>query len=687
MISVSDTFHGVTVSESYRWLEEWDDPKVKEWSNAQNALTRHYLDNLPDLPAIQRRLEEIEGGATIDYSGLKPAGGRLFAKKKQPPLDQPLLVVMPSANFPEQENVIVDLNKLADDGSIAMDFYVPSHDGKLVAVCLSHHGSERGDLHIYRTDDGTALDDVVTRTNGPTAGGDVAWLPDNSGFFYARYPHEGERPEEDLDFYQQIYFHKLGTPNSEDTYILGKDFPRIAEIELEASDDGSLFLAAVANGDGGEFAHYLRLPSGEWKQVTHHRDGIPSVVFAPDNSLWMVSYANTMRGRILRLAPGKTSLATARLIVPESDATIKSFLPTRRLLYVIDMIGGPRRVRIFNHKGEAQEAMPFPPMSSVWSLLPTGDDDILLQFGTYLRPTAWYRYSPYGPEYERTQLYETIPVEFADIEVVREAATSKDGTLIPINIMKPRGIELDGTNPTILYGYGGYGISQSPSCRASRRLWFDQGGVYVVANIRGGGEFGEGWHRMGNLTRKQNVFDDFIACAEYLIDEGYTNPSKLAIEGGSNGGLLMGAALTQRPELFRAVSSRAGIYDMLRVELDPNGEFNVTEFGTVNDPDQFAALYAYSPYHRVVDGTAYPAVMFTTGEHDGRVNPNQSRKMTARLQAATSSGYPILLRTSSSSGHGQGTSLSESIATQADVYAFLLDQLGLTFKPGQQSTE
>jgi prolyl oligopeptidase len=271
----------------------------------------------------------------------------------------------------------------------------------------------------------------------------------------------------------------------------------------------------------------------------------------------------------------------------------------------------------------------------------------------------------------------TSPVDFDDLEVVREFAQSKDGTKVPLNILRKKGIKLNGENPTLLYGYGGYSINLTPAFDSTRRIWFDAGGVYVVANLRGGGEYGEEWHKAGNLTHKQHVFDDFIAAAEHLIQHHYTSPSKLAVEGGSNGGLLMGAFLTQRPDLARAVVSHVGIYDMLRVELDANGQFNITEFGTVKDPDQFKALYAYSPYHHVQDGVKYPAVLLTTGENDGRVNPAQSRKMAARLQAATASDLPILFRSNASAGHGIGTALKVRIAEQADVYSFLFDQLGV----------
>jgi prolyl oligopeptidase len=270
-----------------------------------------------------------------------------------------------------------------------------------------------------------------------------------------------------------------------------------------------------------------------------------------------------------------------------------------------------------------------------------------------------------------------VPVDLSDAEVVREFAVSKDGTQVPLNIIRKKGTQLDGSNPVLLTGYGGYGISSKPYIDSTNRLWLDRGFVIAEANLRGGGEFGEGWHLSGNLAKKQNVFDDFAACAQHLISRRYTKPANLAIIGGSNGGLLMGAELTQHPELFRVVVSYVGIYDMLRVELDPNGAFNVTEFGTVRDPALFRALYDYSPYHRVKDGTMYPSILFLTGDNDGRVNPAHSRKMIARLQAANASKNPILLRTSANAGHGFGTALDEKIDQEADVFSFVFNELGV----------
>ena len=333
----------------------------------------------------------------------------------------------------------------------------------------------------------------------------------------------------------------------------------------------------------------------------------------------------------------------------------------------------------------AQE-LPIPANSGAGDVVPLQDrpDDnrVLFRETSYVAPSVWCLCDPGhdtpAGSVRKTALASLSPVDFSDIEAVREFAISKDGTKVPVNILYRRGTKLDGTNPTLLTGYGGYGISLRPEFDFTRRIWFDRGGVMaVIANLRGGGEFGEAWHFAGNLTHKQNVFDDFAACARHLVERGYTRSARLAVEGGSNGGLLMGAFLTQHPELARAVVSHVGIYDMLRVELDPNGAFNVTEFGTVKDAAQFQALYAYSPYHHVVDGTKYPAVFFLAGENDGRVNPANSRKMAARLQAATASGRPILLRMSSDSGHGMGTALDERIAQEADVYAFLFDQLGV----------
>ena len=673
---VSTKYQGVTVEDPYQWLEEDDEPDVKAWSNAQNQRTRQYLDQLPDRAAIEKQLTEWYAKTSPSYSSLVSRPGLLFVMKFQPPKQQPLLVTLASADDLKSEKVVLDPNVLDGKGTTAIDWFVPSLDGKYVAVSLSKGGSEDGTLHFHETATGKALADTIAHVQYPTAGGSAAWNADGTGIYYTRFPRKGERPEADLNFYQQVYFHKLGTPDTEDTYSIGKDFPRIAEIILESSRDGRYVLASVANGDGGDFAHYLLGPDGTWKQITQFSDQIKSARLGSDNAMYLLSRNAAPRGKILRLPLGTPELSKAVEIVPTGEPVIQQIVPAVDALFVGDLLGGPSQIRRFALDGKEQTIIPIPKISAVQEMVALEDGSLLFRDQSYTEPAAWFHCAKEKTEPVETALRTTSPVSFADIEVTREFATSKDGTKIPLNIIFRKGMKRDGQNPTLLYGYGGYGISVSPNFEFTRRLWFDHGGVYVVANIRGGGEFGEDWHKAGNLTKKQNVFDDFAAAAEYLIKEKYTPPEKLAIQGGSNGGLLMGAMITQHPDLMRAVVSQVGIYDMLRVELAPNGAFNVTEFGTVKNPEQFKALYAYSPYHHVVDGTKYPSILMMTGANDGRVAPYHSRKMVARLDEANKSKNPILLRTSSSAGHGIGTALNERIKQLADIYSFLFAQLG-----------
>jgi prolyl oligopeptidase len=347
---------------------------------------------------------------------------------------------------------------------------------------------------------------------------------------------------------------------------------------------------------------------------------------------------------------------------------------------VLDVVGGPSQIRIFDLEGKEQGKVPLPPFSAAGQIVPVSGG-ILFRSESFVSPPAWYRYDVATGKTTRTALFRTSAADFSDCVVEQQFATSKDGTKVPLHILRLKRSKLDGSNPTLLYGYGGYGINMKPRFDTSLRVWLEQGGVYALANIRGGSEYGEEWRKNAQLMKRQNAYDDFAACAKYLIEHKVTNSSKLAIRGGSNGGLLMGVQLTQHPELYRAVVSHVGIYDMLRSELHPNGAFNVTEYGSVKDPEQFKALYAYSPYHRVKDGTAYPAVFLLTGANDSRVDPSNSRKMAARLQAATTSNRPVLLLVGGS-GHGLDSALSDRISEQADVYAFLFQQLGFEYKTG-----
>jgi prolyl oligopeptidase len=677
---VTDEYYGQKVVDNYRWLDNLKDPEVRKWNDAQNAFSRSYFDKTPSLDSIRARLKELYNIKYVTYYSFKFCK-KLFAMKYQPPKDQPFIVVLDSPENAQSERVVLDPNELNSKGTTSIDWFVPSPDGRLVAVTLSENGSEDGSVHVIDAATGKEIAEVVPRVQYPTGGGSLAWNKQSTGFYYTRYPQGNERPEEDKNFYQQVYYHKLGTLASKDTYVIGKEFPRIAEIALSSSEDGNYILAQVANGDGGEFAHYLMGPNNMWVQLTQFSDKVTTAKFGK-NMLYLLLRLNAPNGKILAVPLVKPHLAEAAVVVPESNVSISDFVAGKKNLYVVDINGGPSQIRMFDLVAKTEKNIEIQHVSSVDEVAILDNDELLFSNETYLSPPCWYRYNFTENKVIKTSLTAISPIDYSDVEVIREFATSKDGTKIPMNIIRRKGTELNGKNPTVLYGYGGYGVNETPGYSIRRRLWIDQGGVYVIANLRGGGEFGEEWHNQGKLTKKQNVFDDFIACAEWLIKSKYTSPSKLAIEGGSNGGLLMGAVLTQRPELFRAVISYVGDYDMLRVELFPNGAFNVTEFGTVKDPEQFKALYAYSPYHHVIDGKAYPAVLFITGDNDGRVDPANSRKMIARLQAASSSNNLLLLRTDSNVGHGIGTGLSTRILQTADMYAFLLDQLNINYNAG-----
>lgn len=672
---VVDDYHGTRVVDDYRWLEAGDDAEVQSWSDAQNARARAWLDARAGRAQLERRLTALLCDPAPSWSGLTERRGVVFAFKQQPPRAQPMLVILGSIERAAGERVLIDPLALDPSGATAMDFAVPSFDGRHVAVSLSKKGTERGDVHVYDVATGRELEgDTVPAVNTGTAGGSLAWTPD--GFFYTRHPLEGERPKEDLGFFQQVYFHKLGTPTKADRYELGRDFLRIAESFLATSPDGQWAADLVQKGDGGEFELFVRSPDGVWTRVAAYENRIVQVHFGRDNALYLLSRQDAPKGQVLRLplVPGRLALSAATVAVPEGTAAIQEVVATRTRLYVVEQLGGPSRVRQFDLSGRALGELPTPPVTAVSGIEPIGnEDDVLVSVTGYLSPQGVSRFRAGKGKLEPTPYAAKSPADLSPYEVVRALCASKDGTRVPLNIVRRKGLKLDGQNPVLLTGYGGFGIATAPGFRRALPVWLEAGGVFAEANLRGGGEFGENWHQQGMLHNKQNVFDDFLACARWLVSEKYTSARRLAIEGGSNGGLLMGAALTQAPEAFRAVVAHVGYFDMLRFEVAPNGVFNTTEYGTVKNPADFRALAAYSPYHRVQDGVQYPAALFLTGKNDPRVDPFHSRKMVARLEAAGTR-EPVLLRTADT-GHGIGTPLAERIAQAVDTHAFLFDRL------------
>jgi len=685
-VPVTDTYHGVSVVDQYRWLENGDDPKVKEWVAAQNAYSQEYLSKLPQREAIVDFLKKVRQEAHVRYGDFEYAGGKLFALKFDPEKSGASLVVFRSPEDQASEQVVVDLNTLVEGKVFQSSWYKPSVDGSKVGMALGTGGSEDAALYVFEVANGKQIGEPMPRVQFATAGGDMAWSGDGRGFYYTRYPQGNERPPEDANFYQQVYYHVLSTDAMRDRYVIGKEFPRIGETALNTSHDGKHILVTVEDGDGGKYEHFLLAPDDTATQITRFDDKVVDVQFGADDSLWLLSHAKSDRGELDHLATGDVKLKDAMRVIAPMRGSIEGtgslgdmgrFLAGDHSLYVTVIDGGPEKILKFDLHGKSEGEVPVPAIASVSELVPVAGDTFLYNAETYTLPRQWFQYNGTGTAIALPFKTQTN-INLADIEVRREYATSKDGTKVPMTIMMRKGTKLDGTNPTYLTGYGGYGISETPYFLGSfGRLWFDHGGVLVDVNLRGGAEYGESWHVGGNLLNKQHVFDDFVASAQHLIDAKYTSPEHLAIQGGSNGGLLMGAVLTQHPELFRVVLSEVGIYDMLRVELDPNGSFNVTEFGTVKDPALFKAMYAYSPYHNVKAGVKYPAVLFVTGDNDHRVNPAHSRKMIAELQAATASNLPVMLRTNANAGHGFSTDKDEALEEMADIDSFLFAQLGM----------
>jgi prolyl oligopeptidase len=674
-IPVTDTFHGVDVTEDYRWLEDASSEETIAWTKAQQHRSRTYFGRIAWRDALRARVEQLLKSEKTTYKRLLSGGSTFFALKVQTPRQQPFLVALTDLDDPATERVVVDPDVIDPSGETTIDFFVPSPDGKQVAVSLSEHGTEDGSLHVYDVESGEVAGEPIAHVN--LMGGSVAWRHDGTGFWYTRCA-------DPAGFRQQVWFRELGdTPDRVDLAGPFAD-ERIAENFLSTSPDGRWAMDRVQRGDGGEWQVFLRSQeaSGSWWPVADIPDKCVRAVLVTD-ALYLLSLRDAPRGKVLRLPlTSGTTVADADEIVPTGDTVTEDLAVTRDTVWVVDMDGGPQLVRAFDRNGAPLPRLEIPPMSSVSShsagLVALGQDLIAWPRESFTEPVAWW-VATRGQAPRPTALRSTTPVDLSGYKVTREFATSKDGTRVPLNVIAAPGTPRDGTAPGLLTAYGGFNISLVPRFDPELLLWLEQGGVHVVANIRGGGEFGEEWHHDGRLATKQNCFDDFIACADHLHSSGITSRERLAIMGGSNGGLLMGAVLTQRPDIARAVVAAVPVMDSLRTETSTNGRFNIPEYGTVGDPELFTVLLAYSPYHNVVDGTAYPAVLLTAGQNDTRVDAWHAKKMTARLQEATSSDRPVLLRLKSA-GHLAG-SLDQVIDETTDWYAFLFDQLGLGYHP------
>ncbi|MGE0354269.1 MAG: prolyl oligopeptidase family protein [Gemmatimonadales bacterium] len=664
---VVDRIHGVDVPDPYRWLEDSTSPATIAWTEAQNALTERQLASVPARAAIRRRLEELLTIGAISVPA--PLRGRYLYQLREGKQNQPVLLARDGLQG--EDRVLFDPNALNPEGTTALDWFYPSDDGRLVAIGVSEDGSEDSVLQVVDMDTGSLLEDRIPRTRAA----EVAWLPDHSGFYYTRYPEPGTVPAGDEHYHRAVYFHALGTDPAADPLEF-----RPAEKEhwpgAGLSPDGRWLLISVARSfdetdvflkdrlvDGPLITVARDLPALFDVQVVRDRLYIRTNLEAPNYRLYQ---ADVSRPQQEHWRP---------LVLPRADAVLEGVSVTREWLLLSYLEQASSRLVVTDLKGEHPSEVDLGLPAGVFGIGVEWDgEEALLGLSSFTLPPTIYRLDLTT---RRLTLWRDVAagIDSSRYQTSQVRFASRDGTPVSMFIVHRKGVARDGTAPAYLTGYGGFNISLTPVFSRSTFLWLEAGGVLAIPNLRGGGEYGEAWHRAGMLEQKQHTFDDFIAAAEYLISEGYTAPARLAIAGGSNGGLLMGAVLTQRPDLFRAVVIQVPLLDMLRYHQFLIARLWIPEYGSADDPVQFDWLLAYSPYHHVTPGTRYPAVLLATAESDTRVHPMHARKMAARLQAATASDHPVLLRLETRAGHGAGKPVSKLLDELTDTWTFVFGEL------------
>jgi prolyl oligopeptidase len=669
---VTDTLHGQQVVDPYRWLEDDASPETREWTRQQNALTEQYLASVSGREGIRQRLAEL---LTIGAIGVPtPVKGRYFYQLRAGGQNQPVLLLREGLHGTDRP--LIDPNQLNPRGTTALDWYYPSEDGRLLAYGLSEDGSEDSVLHVLDVDRRELLPDTIPHTRAA----DLAWVPDGSGFYYTRYPVAGEVPEGEEHYHRAIFFHRLGHDPRQDSLVF-----KPAEKEywpgVDLSADGRWLVVSVAR-TFDQTDIYLKdlVADGPWVTVA---EGLAASFNAGvvRNRLYLRTNLDAPNFRLFLADPEQPAMDRWREIVPaRTDAVLEGMGISRDHLVLSYLERASSRLSLTDLEGNPVRQIPLPAIGSLFGLgLEWDSTELLFGFSSFTLPPAIYRLELPGgePQLWRRVEADLDPDRFA---VEQVAYPAKDGTPITMFIIRPdRDRSHPRPYPLYLTGYGGFNISMVPAFSRAMLLWLEAGGVVAIPNLRGGGEYGEGWHQAGMLANKQNTFDDFIAAAEYLIREQHTSPERLAVAGGSNGGLLMGAVLTQRPDLFRAVIIQVPLLDMLRYHLFLIARLWIPEYGSPDIPEQFAWLLRYSPYHHVRDGVDYPAVLLATAESDTRVHPMHARKMTARLQAATATDRPVLLRLETEAGHGAGKPVSKLVDELTDSWTFVFKELGLGY--------
>jgi prolyl oligopeptidase len=660
-----EVMHGVEIIDPYRWLEEQDSPETRAWIDAQNKYTHSLLDELPSRPLIQKRLSEL-----LRVDSVSPPfewGGRYFLYKKRAADDLSILYVRQGLNG--KDEVLIDPHTLSTDHTTDIGLQDASNDGKLIIYSIRRGGQDETELRVMDVD---KRKDVDQLPNALYRG--VSMKTDGSGFYYNL-----QRRDTGI----RVFYHAIGTDQLKDVEVFGKGYGPDKWIGASVSEDGKYLLFGVSHGWTRNEVYVQKLPDGPIQTIVNDIPAHFNGWFAGDKLVMQTDW-QAPNQRIMVVDLNDPAREKWREIIPEGRDAIAGFTLAGDKLFVTYLHNVTTQIKIFNLDGKALGEVSLPGLGSAGLGGRWGSNEAFFSFRSFVTPQTIYRYDV---KTGKSELWAQpkVPFKSDDFEVRQVWYSSKDGTKVPMFLVHKKGLQPDGKLPVLLYGYGGFNVSQTPRFSSSAAIWVEQGGVYALANIRGGGEFGEAWHKAGMLDKKQNVFDDFIAAAEWLIKNNYTNPSRLAIQGGSNGGLLVGAAFTQRPDLYQAVLCQFPDLDMVGFyRFKNNNPPALLEYGNASIPEQFKYLYPYSPYQKVKPGEKYPAVLFTTGDQDTRVPPLQARKMTARLQAASTSGKPILLLYDTKAGHAGGRPLSKIIEDVSLELSFLFWQLKMDQRGGSE---
>jgi len=674
-----EILHGTRIVDNYRWLEDGSTPATQKWVAEEMAYTRAVLDPLAGRERIHKRLTELLSIGSVGVPQI--AGRHYFYTRREGMQNQPILYVRDGLDRPDR--VLLDPNLLAPDGTIALDWYQPSENGKYVAYGLSSGGSEMSTLHIIETKTGTVLPDTIERTRAAS----IAWRLDNSGFYYTRYPKKGDVPAGQEMYNRHVFYHEISNdpgdthPEDEDPPIFGEgrdpeDWPNV-----QLSNDGHWLLITVEQGWTKSELYLMNLKAGTPPtRVTTGKDFLyGGEVY--DGKLYITTNEDAPRYRLFVTDAGNYDRENWKELIPQADAVLQGAAVYGGKLFAQYEQNATSQLKLFDLDGKKLSDVELPAIGTVFGSGGHWDrDELFYGFQSFTFAPSIYRHDLKNNSTSLWTRVDAPSIDPSAYDVAQEWFKSKDGTRVPMFVVHKKGVAKDGKNPTLLTAYGGFNVSLTPTFSRTAYLWMEHGGIYAVANLRGGAEFGEDWHRAGMLEKKQNVFDDMAAAAEHLIAEKYTDKNHLAIQGGSNGGLLMGAMITQRPDLFRAVVCQVPLLDMIHYQDFQIAKLWIPEYGTSESAEQFKWLYAYSPYHHVKSGTEYPAILFMTADTDTRVDPMHAKKMAALMQAearnGTSPTRPILLRIESKAGHGAGKPVTKQIEEFTDVYSFLFWQLG-----------